>query len=229
MENIFDLEIKGDLRNLYLIDDDFSNCRRDFLEFLENRDIDIINNSNLIYEEYDSFTIDKSRNIQRLHNEKNSNDKKIFIINAKYFTNDAEHSLLKLFEDTNNLNHFFIFSENAGGMLDTILSRAIFIKLKNSDKKEDTGKIFLNKLKKDRLIAIEELIKNHKIDSDSASLRNEAKSLINSIEKHLYENKKEILNKDEAFKLSELTKARKYLSTSGASVKMILEHIALVV
>jgi len=229
MENIFDLKIRGDLRNLYLIDDDYSNCQNDFLEFLKNRGISVIDNSNIIFEEYDSFTIEASRNIQKFHNEKNDNNKKIFIIKAKYFTNDAEHSLLKLFEDTNNSNHFFIFSENAGSMLDTILSRAVFIKIKNNKTDDERGGDFLKKSKEKRLDFLLEFIKSHKADIDSASLRNDARSLINSIEKHLYENKKEILDKDDTWKFSELIKVRKYLSTPGVSVKMILEHIALVV
>lgn len=226
--NIFDLKIKGDIHSLYLVDDSSSKIEEDFFEFLKNRGIFVENNGNIVREEYDSFTIDDSRKIQILHNEKENDEKKIFIIKVKYFTNDAQHALLKLFEDTNNQNHFFIFSDNVEQMLDTVLSRAILLKVKNNEDIENRGEIFLKNNKNKRLEEVAIIIKSHKGDENSASLRDDARSLVDSIEHYLHSQKNNFKDKDMVWKFSEIIKSRKYLATPGASVKMILEHLSIV-
>ena len=76
---------------------------------------------------------------------------------------------------------------------------------------------------------IAEIIKEHKDNDGSGMLRFKAIELINGLEKILHEKFK--LNKNDKnlhFILKELATMREYLQTPGASVKMILEHIALV-
>lgn len=226
MANIFEEKIKRDLRGLYIIDDDKKEIIDFFFDFLVDINVSDKNRSNILFEEYESFTIDKSRNITKLHSEKNGDQGQIFVLKVKYFTHEAQNALLKLFEDTNHNNHFFIFCANTEQFLDTVLSRAFVIKI-NSEDKVDVGESFLKQNKNQRLKEIEEIIKSHRKDEGSAGLRNHARELIDGIESYLHQNKK--YTKDSVFVYEEINKARRYLSTPGASVKMILEHLSLVI
>lgn len=77
-----------------------------------------------------------------------------------------------------------------------------------------------------RIKEVADIIVLHKNDIDSASLRDDAKDLVNSLEILIHQSSK--LTKEDSWRLGEIIKARKYLSTPGASVKMILEHLSLV-
>lgn len=226
MTNIFEEKIKKDLKSFYIIDDDKKETMDLFFDFLVAINMSDENRSNILFEEYESFTIDKSRSITKLHSEKNGDKGQIFVIKVKYFTHEAQNALLKLFEDTNHRNYFFIFCVNTEQFLDTVLSRAFVVKIKKEDK-IDIGKKFLKQDQNQRLKNIEEIIKSHKSDSDSAGLRNHARELIDGIESYLHENIK--YKKDHVSIFEEINNARKYISTPGASVKMILEHLSLVI
>lgn len=224
-QNIFNEKIKGSFSSLYLINQNNENIIVDFFTFLNSRDIKIIANQNLIHQKYDLFSIDDSRAIGDLHSQK-SDKEKIFVIEAKYFTHDAQNALLKIFEDTKIANHFFIFSDSVGEMLDTVLSRAVFIDIKNTTQDFLRAKKFLSKKQDARIKEVADIIVLHKNDIDSASLRDDAKDLVNSLEILIHQSSK--LTKEDSWRLGEIIKARKYLSTPGASVKMILEHLSLV-
>ncbi|MFA5792229.1 MAG: hypothetical protein WC884_04340, partial [Candidatus Paceibacterota bacterium] len=65
---------------------------------------------------------------------------------------------------------------------------------------------------------------------NSGQLRYYATSFVNEIESIIYQKfKKDRNNEKIKFTLGELQKSREYLGTPGASVKMILEHLALVI
>jgi hypothetical protein len=89
---------------------------------------------------------------------------------------------------------------------------------------------FMKATPKDRIEKVGEIIKEFKDNENSGGLRHKAISLINGLERIVYKKwKKDIDNENEKFVLNELKNCRDFLSTPGASVKMILEHIALVI
>ena len=83
---------------------------------------------------------------------------------------------------------------------------------------------------KDKFEIIEKLVKAHKDeDLDSGGLRYHAIDLLNSIEKVVYDNwQKNKYDKNLISILEEIGEKRAYLNQPGASVKMILEHIAII-
>lgn len=182
---------------------------------------------------YDAFNIEDGHNIKDWHKNKGvDGKKKVCIIGAKFINREAEQSLLKIIEEPMDDTHFFIVVPDASLLAETILSRVHLIKnLKRDNNFEDkiAGE-FIKANPKERIEKVAEIIKEFKDNENSGGLRYYAISLINGIERIIYDKwKKDLNDKDLKFILEELKNARSFLSTPGAAVKMILEHIALVI
>jgi hypothetical protein len=140
-------------------------------------------------------------------------------------------TLLKIFEEPARGTHFFLVVPDSSVLLGTILSRAHVIKKENKTDTELKTKVekFISSSPKERLDTVAEIIERNKDNEGSGSLRHEAIEFINQIESCLFEKAKIKDNYGEySFIFDELKKSRFYLGTPGAGVKMILEHIALV-
>lgn len=201
------------------------------LSFLEGRSDIGRQNPDMLCQSYDSFTITDTPIIKDWHTKHGITDKKrICIIGTKFINHEAEQSLLKMIEEPQINTHLFIVVPNASLLLDTILSRTHLVKvIDNTDsifKKE--AYTFVMSKPSDRLLIVADLIEKNKDNQNSGGLRFQATELINEIEKLIYEKfRKDKNDMNTHFILDELQKSRLYLSTPGASVKMILEHIAL--
>jgi hypothetical protein len=181
---------------------------------------------------YDAFTIADSREIKDWHRSKGlTSGKKVCIISAKFINNEAQQSLLKIIEEPHEGTHFFLLIPHASTLLDTIRSRVHIITAPTEAGAPTTRAVaFLKASAKDRLDSIARIIEAYKTTDNSGALRHEATELLAEIELAIYSTiKKNIRDPHTQFVLGELSKGRKYLSTSGASAKMILEHIALVI
>jgi hypothetical protein len=231
MTNYTDLFPK-DLYHSYIVEGDPVTQGILVRTFLEQRGDIETNSPDVLCQMYDSFTIDDSTFIQEWHSKKGITDgKKICILAAKFINHEAERALLKMFEEPKHNTHFFLVVPRASMLLDTIRSRAHII---YSSRHEDISLLedthaFLRALPKERIEIVARMIENTKNSETNGTLRYNALSFVNELERTLYEKFKK--NKNEAqtiFALKELENARLYLSTPGAGVKMILEHIALV-
>ena len=230
--DIFNNLFPKDLYHSYIIEGDPENLPLMLLEFLKERGDIEMGNKDVLCEQYDSFTIDDSSRIKEWHSEKGITEKKkICIIGTKFINREAERTLLKIIEEPARNTHFFIIVPNASILLDTIRSRAHIVKIL-ADKNilpTKSAKDFITSSSKDRIELVGSLIKEYKDNENSGNLRYRATELINELEKSIYTKwKNDKTNLKLQFILNELTKSRDYLSTPGASVKMILEHIALV-
>ncbi len=188
---------------------------------------------------YDAFTIADSAIIKEWHNSKSvSGGKKICIIGARFINHEAQQSLLKILEEPQEGVHFFLIVPNGTILLETIRSRVQTIHISSASveleqkslSQSDGGRNFLALSVGKRLEQIGAIVESHKDTEGSGGLRYEATQLVNSIESVFYEKfHKDPSNADAQFILEELKNAREYLSVPGCSVKMILEHIALVI
>ena len=181
-------------------------------------------------ESYESFTIDHVRTLSEHHNQKSTNNsKKIFIIEAKAINHEAYNALLKMFEEPTDNTHFFFLIPRIDILPDTLKSRAhlIYEDRTNSINNLEQVKLFINANKNNRIEQISNLVSKYKSSETSSPLRDEARALLDGCEYLLHKDIKKG-DKRSMWKFDEILKAKKYLSTSGASVKMILEHIALV-
>ena len=232
MNDLYTL-LPQNLYHSYIIEADPEATAPILLAHLKERgDID---NTNLdvLYQLYDSFTFNDCSLVKEWHSKLGVTSKsRVCIIGTKFINSEAERALLKILEEPAIRTHFFIVVPNAQVLLDTILSRAHVIRLSNTRNivNNKNAETFISLSANDRIEHISQIIKNNKDNENSGGLRYDAIDLINGIEKVIHDRfLKDKTNKEYRFILEELEKGRQYLGTSGASVKMILEHIALVI
>lgn len=232
--NIFNKLLPENLYHSYLIEGDPENAGIELIEYLKYKKIIKDNDPDFFYQKYESLTIKDSREIKDWHSRLPSNEKsrKICLIETSFINREAEQALLKIIEEPGIRTHFFVITPDTSVLADTIRSRTHSIKHKeeqDKDIKELVSKIFSSSIKI-RLDLIAKIIKDKKSEDSSGPLRRYASSLLEEIENVIYISfKKNPKNRDSIFKLRELEENKKYLNNSGASVKMILEHIALII
>ena len=236
MKNVFEDLFPKNLYHSYVIEGEIMSTARELLVFLEISGEIEKQSPDVLCQFYESFTMEDSGPIKEWHSSLGiSKGKKVCIIGAKFINREAEQTLLKIIEEPGANTHFFIIVPDSSLLLDTILSRAQLIKIiqpKNEVeiKIQKDVKTFLAKSPKERIDMIAIMIKENKDEENSGQLRFYATQFVNEIETVLYEKFKKNRNDEKVkFILGELQKSRDYLSSSGASVKMILEHLALVI
>jgi hypothetical protein len=222
-----------DLYHSYVIEGEPETTGVDLLKFLEVHGTIEKQSPDVLFQVYESFTIADSGEIIDWHSRSGiGKSKKVCIIATKFINREAEQALLKIIEEPADNTHMFIIVPDASALLGTILSRVQVIKTNdkgNKDiKKEATD--FILSSPKQRIDKVAGIVKENKSEENSGQLRFYATSFVNELENIFYQKfKKNIKDSKIKFILEEIQKARGYLSTPGASVKMILEHLALVI
>jgi hypothetical protein len=236
--NIFTELLPEDLYHTYIVTGHVDSTPVLLREYLEDRGHISTASPDVLVQSYDSFTIADSQVIKEWASVKGvGSGKKVCIISTKFINREAEQSLLKVLEEPGEGTHFFIIVPPSVVLLDTILSRAHLIDAGSTEEGEGKeAQKFIALAPKDRIEYVATMIKSHEDDDTSGGLRHEATNLINQIEKSLHEKLPALIKKNDStsqksirFIFGELARAREYLNTPGASVKMILEHIALVI
>lgn len=174
------------------------------------------NNPDFHVYEYDNFSIEESRFIKEQQQKMAFGERKIFIISFSFISREAQNSLLKIFEEPTNNTHFFIIVKKVNILLSTLRSR-LMINYCNSVSGSDSKiKVFLNSNIAIRLSFFKEIIENKD--------KSKAIDFVNELELYLTNNKNISLFSNF---LIELVYIKKFLFIQGASVKLILEQIAL--
>ena len=208
-----------------------------FLE--EHLGIKTHGNPDVTHHQFKTLTIDEARQLATASERKSfvqgltlHNSKKIFIIEADFITEEAQNSLLKVFEEPTAGTHFFIISPQ-DILLPTLRSRMQVINV--SKGVLDTKQSILDLTPAERLVKVKEITDAIKDSDPSLQSYDEAKrtkqdaiSLLNQIERELYEkfcgNQ---MSTECAQSLKVCEEARQALYDRGAPVKMILENVML--
>lgn len=230
MDTIIDTYRKtGTLHHAYLCEGEKENVFPTLCDMLEKElDFPTKGNPDFWHAEFETFGIDDGRGIKELQTRKAIvHERKVFVIITKSFTTEAQNSLLKVFEEPTEGTHFFIITPNAEILLPTLRSRMLIISKRAAlfgGKKGppffgvDVGE-FLKSSKARRMELLKDVIEKKD--------KNMALSFLNELEQLLYKNfgseRNEYLEA-----LNEIIKCKKYLSGRSPSVKMILEHVALI-
>ncbi len=230
--NIFNKLLPEDLYHSYLVEGNSDNTAALLKDFLIERKIVTLKDPDFFYQKYESLTIQNSREIKDWHSKLPAKEhgKKVCLIETNFINREAEQALLKIIEEPGLNTHFFIVTPNISILQETIKSRTHSIKYQdeqNKEIKEIALKIIKSPLKL-KLEIVADLVKKNKSDDSSGPLRRFAIDLLNEIEKIIYLDFKKTPQDNNIFILEEIAKNKKYLNLSGASVKMILEHIALI-
>lgn len=196
--------------------------------------------------EFDTFTLDDARAlINESARRATVGDRRIFVVATNFIIHEAEQALLKLLEEPNIGNHFFLVLPSADILIDTLRSRLAEISSTrdiSQDKDLSAGKIrhsrsvgadfahpdpelFLSVTASRRLETVKTFLEA--LADDEVS-RQEAIVFLNQLEQKLRGAfAPEKFTAEIIFAFDELSKARSYLYDRSPSVKILLEHVAL--
>ncbi len=225
MINIFDKKIGHTLHHAYLIEGEADQTEQNLKDFLISRGI---NTSNLMIENYESLNIEKALLLNSYQSERSNNgENKYFIVKATGINHEAENALLKMLEEPTEGTYMFFILPKVDVLHNTLRSRAhvIYTDFVSPD---TFARNFLKQNIGDRIKSIAEVVAMHKDAETSGPLRDHAVSILDNLEKLMHD-KEGRITKDNIFKYEEILKARHNLALPGSAVKMILEHIALVI
>ncbi len=143
-------------------------------------------------------------------------DKKIFIHAFGFITHEAQNALLKLFEEPPLHTHFFLIVPTASLFLPTVLSRVRIVSMHASH--TDTAAAtdverFLAAAKAKRLDAVKDMVAD----------RLQAIRFLDELERYYVAHEKTPAT------LETLYRAKNYMRDRGASPKMLLEYLALMI
>lgn len=156
-------------------------------------------------------------------------ESKVVIISASRAYHEAQNALLKIFEEPPAGTYLFLIMPSLGGLLPTLRSRVQTLEINYGHRKSlipEAAAEFLKAGKEERTTLIKRLTSG-KGDEKKRELRDEAIAIVNGIEMAAYANLK--LGGETAKLLSDIATLRTYLYDRSAPVKMILEHLSLVI
>ncbi len=186
------------------------------------------NSSDFLSQAYETLLVEHTELVRSYASQKSSTGLYQFmVIEALAVTHEAQQALLKVFEEPSEGMHFFLILPKISEILPTVQSRArVFIHEKDTAQIVKEAKQFIKMSPKDRLTYIADLVKKHDDDDTSGSLRYHAIQFLGGLQSALHENPENLIQYKKV--LEDILLMSKYLSSRGASVKMILEHVALV-
>lgn len=224
------------LHHAYLIEGKSEIILAELFKFFQNElGVTVKGNPDFLYITFEVFGIDEGRRLKEMQTGKAFiGDRRFFIVSASSFTHEAQNSLLKVFEDPSPNVHFFVIMPSADGILPTLRSRFFIIEheskyktKKTYDEKTISAKEFLENNKASRLAMIKGIVEEK--DKDRAL------ALLNDIEVELHVKlvasvgtSSGVSPKQIAELLEEIGRGKQYLHDQSSSVKLILEHLALV-
>ncbi len=196
---------------------------------LRNNDFDSFLNkerfSYIFSRHYDSFKIDDARAIKSLATEKTEKES-IFIISFVHINTEAQNTLLKIIEEPRPQTTFFFVFPNAKKILPTILSRIELIRVNrvlNTQERKIDIKDFINITLQEQFDLIKELTNKKKADTDKF-LKSDLQVFLDDLE-IFYIKQKPNMERNEVLDI--ILKSRKYMNANAASIKMILDTIAI--
>ena len=231
---------KNNLHHAYLIEGKREEILPDIFSFMEVLNIATSANPDFCEIQIDNFKIEEALNLRSMADEKSFTiGKKIFIVSAHRFSLDAEHALLKMFEEPIENTHFFIIVPDANALLKTLVSRFYLIKpgsgLSNEIKEAEK---FIKMSPRDRIDFIKELLIEPELEDEEGnemvatdSIRAKASRFLNAVETVLH---KRYMSKSMSKSLfdiryfEQIFKVREFLRQPGSSTKSLMESVALV-
>ena len=210
--------LKGDTKEISRV--------RNFLEAELN--VQSHGNPDFWHGTFDTFGIKESRLLFEMQSRRSlSGGRKFFLISTNTITTEAQNALLKVFEEPTENTHFFLIMPSATPLLQTLQSRLSFVSLKKDG--TDLSKNSFAALARDfKKAGVAERLKIAKKLADAYADEEYTKadiiSFLSEVERVSFKGwSREHISRNN---IQSVIDAKKYLSPSGASVKMILEGVA---
>jgi hypothetical protein len=175
----------------------------------------LTNHPDFFYEKFELFGINESHNLIFKANQRPFwGENKVFVAEIFSFSVESANALLKTFEEPFEGTHFFIIVPSPETVIPTLRSRFTIIDNKKDGdigkKTKEECREFLRSLPAQRIKMAEKFLKD----------KEEAMEFINSLEI--------VLSEESNFSaLETVQRARKFLFDRSASIKMIMEYLAL--
>lgn len=172
-------------------------------------------NENFHIRSYSTLDVEKARTLRDLMS-LSGTGKRILVIAAQAIGREAQNALLKIVEEPGE-NVTFAFLVPRGALIETLKSRCTEISFETAKADDREAIAFLSAQPSERTKHIEKIVK--------AKDKQAAYELVCSLERVL---EKKISDFQYRVALEELLVMRGYVTDPSASVKMILEHLSLV-
>ena len=207
------------LHHAYILEGDAETLLSSLLIFLEEElSFAVRGNPDFRHDSYETFGIDESRMLKEAQTHKNINGRRVFIVSFSFITSEAQHALLKVLEEPSSDALFFFIVPSRGVFIPTVLSRTCVVGCSSPALKGAVDmQAFLSGGTAMRFTALKSIIE----EKDKKNTL----SFLNELQTVLY---KERNTESSVFVLKEIESCRNYLNSRAPSVKMILEHIALI-
>ncbi len=195
--------------------------------------MEALNNPDIVVMRYGLLSVDDARRVTELAaGAAFAGDTKAVIVSASRAYHEAQNALLKLFEEPPQGAYLFLIMPTLGGLLPTLRSRVQI--LQNTEKKNTTiygsnpiAEEFMKATKEKRSAVIKKLASG-KDEEERRENREEALAIMNGIEASIYQ-KGGFTKPPLAALLSDIAELRGHLHDRSAPVRMILEHLSLVI
>ena len=222
----------GRLHHAYGLLGDKKEVKRELATFLtKDLKFPVQHNPDFWQGEFNVFKIDDSRTLNESHlNMPVKYDRKVFVISANSITKDAQNSLLKIFEEPKAQTTFFLILPSASGLITTLKSRIIFGQGENTESDSLlSADDFLQANTSKRLAIVAKIAKDIK---DENITKADAIAFMKNLEKVIKANWKTNKLADGRGKsllaVEDIEKSISYAYDESPSIKVILEHLALV-
>ena len=217
---------KDTLHHAYLIEGEYESTLAQVSDFIAGElGVAVSGNPDVSVEKVTLLGIEDARRLRALHADRPLGQKKFFIVGMDSATLEAQNALLKILEEPNFDTHFFLIVPRLGVYLPTLRSRFFEISL-NATGTTSSAEKFLQSSVVERIKLLEPLIEKLDTKEERHEKKSEILSFLDALEVVLAKNVTFKRNDPEAF--ADLLKARQYVTLSGAAVRLILEHLALV-
>ncbi len=178
----------------------------------ESHDVRFESNPDLYEVVYDGFGIEESRLLKDFFSTRSFGEgKKVALVRTPRMTREAQNALLKISEEPAPGQHLFLIIPSSGLLIDTLKSRAQIIVRKNVDGAADDS--FL-KLSIPERLKIVQKIATKKDKEVGIELLDTLIAVLKKKKMHAA--------------LAEVYQARSYIGDQSSSLKLILEHISLI-
>lgn len=220
MEELKQILKEESLHHAYLIEGGGA-VREGILELLRDvHKVQVEGNPDLHVRTFGTFGIDDGRELQSLERERATRgEEKFFILSAERMTREAQNALLKTFEEPTVGTHFFVVVPSAERLLPTLRSRMEVVHVSSPERKSTFAREFLAASAPERLALVSDVIE----EKD----RHQAIERVNELEAELHGRttfSEPSTVPEDAFEA--LQSARSYLQDQSSSVKVLLEHLS---
>lgn len=209
------------LHHFYVIEGAGENSVAELSDILKNRSEHVRTFT------YSTLGVEEAQSLRQDQNELSYDGQdQYFILSAVSVTHEAQQTLLKMFEEPKANTHFFLLMAESTAILPTVRSRAQMVRIESdiiAYTKE--AQSFIKSSIVDRIAFVADFIKSHEDDDSSGELRLHASQFVIALIETLRKDPKNLIIRKDFF--NDAIRMREYLDTRGASVKMILEHLAI--